>query len=310
MPQPEYQRVHVEAMEHLTPEIVTVTLRSNGRKFLAPWSPGAHIDVLLPNWLVRQYSLCGDPGDRYRYRIAVRREALSRGGSEYIHDFLRLERELAVSFPRNTFTPPNPEAPALFIAGGIGITPMLPMFVHALNRCGRAALLYSGRSRSAMAFLDELARYGDHVTVVAEDIEGRPDFSQWANNAEKETQVYACGPEPMLAAVEIAFAAAGVAVQMERFRPRVRDFEANTEFAAVCARSGAVIRVGKQETLLDALLKSGVAISSGCREGVCGSCEITVLSGVPDHRDEIGAPDGRMYPCVSRSRKDRLVIDL
>lgn len=309
---PQLQQVHVEAIERLTPEVVAVTLRSSQSKVLAPWTPGAHIDVALPNWLIRQYSLCGDFDDLSRYTIAVQREPLSRGGSEYIHDFLRVGGDLAVSYPRNTFVPPRNDAPTLFIAGGIGITPMLPMFVHAARHNQRATLLYSGRSRPSMAFAEDLTRfYGDQVTVIADDVDGRPDFTQVADGVERETQVYVCGPEPMLAAVEVAFlAACDVSVQAERFRPRLRSFHTNVEFDAVCARSDKVIRVGEHETLLDALLKSGVAAASGCREGVCGSCEIAVVSGTPEHRDEIGAAEGRMYPCVSRSHDHRLVLDL
>lgn len=305
------QHVRVEAITKLTPDVVEVLLRSESGSVLAPWDAGAHIDLTLPNWLVRQYSLCGDPADHQRYRIAVRREKLSRGGSEYIHDFLRIGAKLTISPPRNTFEAPQPGNPMMFIAGGIGITPMLPMFLGARAAGERATLLYTGRSRSSMAFLDELDPHSDNLIVASDDREGRPDFSELAANLDYGTQVYACGPEPMLAAVENAFAAAdGMSVQVERFRPRARVFPPNTEFDVMCARSNQTVTVGNHETMLDALTKAGVATVSGCREGVCGSCEIAVLSGEPEHRDDVGAPDGRMYPCVSRSRTELIVVDV
>ncbi|MCV7284357.1 oxidoreductase [Mycolicibacterium wolinskyi] len=305
------QHVRVEAITKLTPDAVEVLLRSESGSVLAPWDAGAHIDLTLPNWLVRQYSLCGDPADLQRYRIAVRREKLSRGGSEYIHDFLRVGAKLTVSLPRNTFEAPQSGTPMMFIAGGIGITPMLPMFLGARAAGERATLLYTGWSRSSMAFLDELDPHSEDVIVASDDQEGRPDFSQLAANLNGGTQVYACGPEPMLVAIENAFAAtSGMPVQIERFRPRARVFAANTEFEVMCARSDRTVTVGNHETMLDALTKAGIATVSGCREGVCGSCEIAVLSGEPEHRDDVGAPDGRMYPCVSRARTELIVVDV
>lgn len=301
------QTTVVDRIEPAAEDVVSVTLRA-ATEPLAPWEPGAHIDLRLPNWLTRQYSLCGDPADREHYRIAVRHDALSRGGSEYIHRFLREGRSLDVSLPRNHF-PLLPAPEYLFLAGGIGITPLLPMLRAAVASGVPASLVYVGQSRGTMPFLDELrARHGDRVRVVATRHDGRPDLAALASALGPGALVYCCGPAPMLAAVEEAFPAEQL--HAERFRPQVRTFAANTPFTAVCSRSGRTVEVPAGESLLDALNHAGLPVPSGCREGVCGSCELTVLDGEPEHRDDIGAPEGRMYACVSRALSARLVLDL
>ncbi|MFC4498824.1 MULTISPECIES: PDR/VanB family oxidoreductase [Streptomyces] len=307
------QRTVVDRIDPIAEGVVSVVLRGTtgtagtaGAR-LAPWEPGAHIDLTLPNWLTRQYSLCGDPADRESYRIAVRYDPLSRGGSEYVHRFLRQGRTVEVSLPRNHF-PLQPAPEYLFLAGGIGITPLLPMLRAATAAGIPATLVYVGRSAATMPFLDELrTRYGDRVRVVAARRHGRPDLTALAAHA-PGTLVYCCGPAPMVAAAEAVFPAERL--RTERFQPVTRTFGPDTEFEAVCARSGRTVRVPAEESLLDALTHAGHPVPSGCREGVCGSCELTVLDGEPDHRDDIGAPTGRMYACVSRARSPRLVLDL
>jgi ferredoxin-NADP reductase len=149
---------------------------------MAPWEPGAHIDLILPNWLTRQYSLCGDPADRESYRIAVRHESLSRGGSEYVHLFLRQGRTLEVSLPRNNF--PLVAAPEyLFLAGGIGITPILPMLRATVAAGATGTVVYVGKSLATMPFADELrSSYGDRVRIVATEERDRPDFAALASS--------------------------------------------------------------------------------------------------------------------------------
>ncbi|NJP88508.1 oxidoreductase [Nonomuraea sp. FMUSA5-5] len=275
---------------------------------LAPWEPGAHVDLALPNWLTRQYSLCGDPRDRERYRIAVRHERLSRGGSDYIHRYLRPGRTLEVSLPRNTF-PLVPAPSYLFLAGGIGITAILPMLRAAADAGASCSLVYAGHTYASMPFAGELrAAYGDRVTVVATGHDGRPDLAALAAGLDPETVVYCCGPTSLLDACEAVFPAERLHV--ERFRPRPRTFGPDTAFDVVCARSGRTVPVPAGESLLNALTHAGLPVPAGCREGVCGSCEVTVLEGEPEHRDDVGAAPGRMYACVSRSRSARLVLDL
>nr|WP_168723500.1 PDR/VanB family oxidoreductase [Streptomyces sp. SAT1]ANO42098.1 phthalate 4,5-dioxygenase [Streptomyces sp. SAT1] len=301
------QQTVVEHIEPVAQDVVALTLRARDGH-LAPWEPGAHIDLNLPNWLTRPYSLCGDPADRDTYRVAVRHDPLSRGGSEYVHRFLRTGRPLAVSAPRNHF--PLAPAPAhLFLAGGIGITPLLPM-LRAARAAGRpATLLYAGRSARTMPFVDELRRaYGDRVRVVETERQGRPDLTALAAALGPDTHVHCCGPAPMLTAAAAVFPADRL--HTERFQPTARVFGPDTAFEAHCARSGDTVAVPAGTSLLDALADAGHPLPSGCREGVCGSCEVTVLDGDPEHRDDIGAERGRMYTCVSRSLTPRLVLDL
>ncbi|MEV8320886.1 PDR/VanB family oxidoreductase [Streptomyces sp. NPDC059900] len=301
------QQTVVEHIDPVAEDVVALTLRATAGQ-LAPWGPGAHIDLSLPNWLTRQYSLCGDPADRDAYRVAVRHDALSRGGSEYVHRFLRPGRTLDVSLPRNHF-PLIPAPRYLFLAGGIGITPLLPMLRAATAAELPATLLYVGPSADTMPFAGELLRsYGDRVRIVETARQGRPDLEALAATLDADTLVYCCGPAAMLAAADAAFPAEQLCA--ERFQPVARTFGPDTAFEAVCARSGTTVTVPADESLLDALALAGHPIPSGCREGVCGSCEITVLDGAPEHRDDIGAPEDRMYACVSRAQSPRLVLDL
>lgn len=301
------QRTVVERIEPVAEDIVSLVLRTTDGP-LEAWEPGAHIDIVLPNWLTRQYSLCGDPHDRTSYRVAVRHDHLSRGGSEYITQFLRRGRELAVSAPRNTFS--LADAPDyLFVAGGIGITAVTAMFRAAVEAGRRARLVYAGRTRESMAFAEELsAEHGKLVQLATRQHGGRPDLTALAAGIEPDTLVYCCGPAPMLEAAKTAFPPDRL--HLERFRAVPRTHGPDTAFTVRCARSERTIDIDADESMLDGLITRGIPTSSGCREGVCGSCEIRVFDGEPDHRDDLDAPPGRMYPCVSRAQSSRLVVDL
>jgi ferredoxin-NADP reductase len=301
------QRTVLEHVEPVADGAVSLVLRG-ARGPLAPWEPGAHVDLALPNWLTRQYSLCGNPADRDSYRVAVRHDRLSRGGSEYVHLFLRTGRTLDVSVPRNNF-PLVPAPEYLFIAGGIGITAIVSMLVAAVDAGAAATLVYVGRSRATMPFVDELrVVHGDRVRVYATEEHGRPDFAALAATLGPRALVYCCGPTSMLDAAGAAFPADRL--HIEHFRPAVKEFGPSTPFEVHCVRSGQTVRVGAEESMVDALNHAGHRIPAGCREGVCGSCEIAVVEGEPEHRDDIGAPAGRMYCCVSRALSSRLVVDL
>ncbi|MEU4192441.1 PDR/VanB family oxidoreductase [Kribbella sp. NPDC026611] len=301
------QTTVLEKIEPVADGVVSLHLRGTGGP-LAPWDPGAHVDLALPNWLTRQYSLCGDPADRAKYRVAVRHDRLSRGGSEYIHLFLTEGHAVDVSVPRNNF-PLRPAPEYLFVAGGIGITPILPMLAAAVEAGASATLMYVGRSVATMPFTEELrATHGDRVHVHATEEHGRPDFTALAATLSSRALVYACGPESMLDAVEAAFPAQRL--QVERFRPVAKEWAPSKPFAVHCARSNRTVQVGADESVLDALNHAGYRVPSGCREGVCGSCEIGVLGGEPEHRDDIGAAPGRMYCCVSRALSPDLTLDL
>jgi ferredoxin-NADP reductase len=291
--------------------------RPDGRR-LPDWTPGAHIDVTLANGETRQYSLCGDRWDAYRYRVAVLREVDGRGGSAYVHDELAAGDPVTLGGPRNNFAM-VPSARYVFVAGGIGITPLLPMITQAERVGAEWTLLYGGRRRASMAFLDDLAPYGDRVHVVPQDEAGLLPLASWLGEPRTDTVVYCCGPAPLLAAVEQTVAAAGWAphrLRTERFTATevaapVRD----APFTVELTRTGTTVTVTPQISVLAAARDAGATTLSSCEKGTCGTCETTVLGGVPDHRDSILADHERaagecMFPCVSRSCTDRLVLDL
>ncbi|HEX6355492.1 PDR/VanB family oxidoreductase [Actinophytocola sp.] len=301
------QRTVLEQVESVADGAVSLVLRGADGP-LAPWKPGAHVDLALPNWLTRQYSLCGSPADRDSYRVAVRHDRLSRGGSEYVHLFLRTGRTLDVSVPRNNF-PLLPAPEYLFLAGGIGITPIVPMLTAAVEAGASVTLVYVGRSVATMPFADELRTvHGDRVRIHATEEHGRPDLAALAAALSPRALVYCCGPASMLDAAEAAFSPERL--HIEHFRPVVREFAPSKPFEVHCVRSGQTVPVGAEESMLDALNHAGHRIPSGCREGVCGSCEIAVVDGEPEHRDDIGAAPGRVYCCVSRALSPRLTVDL
>ncbi len=296
--------------------VVELVLAHPDGKRLPDWAPGAHVDLMLPNGSTRQYSLCGSRWDAFRYRVGVLREPAGRGGSAFVHDRLRVGDTVGVGGPRNNFAL-VPSARYLFIAGGIGITPLLPM-VHQADLLGADwDLVYGGRRRSSMAFLDELAGYGDRVHVHPEDEDGLLDLPAWLGEARPDTAVYCCGPGPLLDAVERACRGwPPYALRTERFvakeqRAPVRD----TPFEVRLARSGTAVTVTPEVTVLDAVRAAGAQVLSSCQQGTCGTCETDVVQGVPDHRDSILGDAERaaadcMFICVSRSCSDRLVLDL
>ncbi|MEV1290719.1 PDR/VanB family oxidoreductase [Pseudonocardia sp. NPDC049635] len=297
-------------------EVVELELVPPAGGRLRDWAPGAHVDLQLPNGLTRQYSLCGDRWDPHRYRVAVLREPDGRGGSASVHDELAVGDEVGVGGPRNNF-PMVPSDRYLFVAGGIGITPLLPMIVQADLLGADWRLLYGGRSRASMAYLDELAGHGDRVVVAPQDETGLLDLPGFLGEPRAGVRVYACGPEPMLAAVQSACAGwPAYALHTERFVSAAPPAPARrTPFRVELARTGVTVEVAPDRTVLDAVTAAGVDVLSSCRRGVCGTCETEVLSGEPDHRDALLGDHERqagdcMFICVSRSRSDRLVLDL
>ena len=279
---------------------------------LPAWAPGAHIDLVLAPDLVRQYSLCGTPGAA-TWRVAVLREPAGRGGSARVHDVLGVGDVLTARGPRNHF--PLAEAPAyLFVAGGIGITPLLPMIAEADAAGADWRLLFGGRRRASMAYLDELARHGWRVEVRPEDEHGLLDLDAALAATPPEALVYCCGPEPLLAALERRCAAPRLHV--ERFTPRDAGAVLGPgEFDVRLRRTGATVRVTPGRTVLAAVESAGVAVLQSCREGTCGTCETAVLAGRPEHRDSVldeveRAANATMMPCVSRSLDPVLELDL
>lgn len=307
--------VVVDALEPAADGVLALTLRDAGGAELPQWEPGAHIDVELEPGLVRQYSLCGDPAERHAWRIAVLREPRSRGGSSYVHERVEPGTKVRVDGPRNHF-PLLDAAGYLFIAGGIGITPILPMIAAAEASGRRWRLVYGGRRRASMAFLDRLGGYGDRVSIRPQDETGLLDLDPLLAEPHPDTLVYCCGPEPLLAAVEQRHAGwpAG-SLRVERFTPRPLDAADDTGFEVELAQTGRVVAVPAGVSILRAIEDSGVAVLSSCREGTCGTCETPVLRGRVRHRDSVLTDAERdvgdiMMICVSRSLDPRLVLDL
>jgi ferredoxin-NADP reductase len=308
--------LRVVSKTRLAEGVVTLTLAHPRGDRLPDWAPGAHVDLVLPGGIVRQYSLCGDRWDSHSYRVGVLREPASRGGSAFVHDELAPGDTVAIGGPRNNF-PLVPAERYLFVAGGIGFTPLLPM-VHQADLLGADwRLLYGGRTRGSMAFLGELARYGDRVTVCPQDEYGLLDLDGPLGEPDWARKVYCCGPEPLLAAVERRCAGwpPGL-LRTERFVPKDQGAPVRAEaFEVALARSGRSVTVQPGQSVLDAVARLGVPVLSSCRQGTCGTCETGVVDGVPDHRDSIlddaeRAAGDCMFPCVSRARTDRLVLDL
>ncbi|MEV6688278.1 PDR/VanB family oxidoreductase [Streptomyces sp. NPDC051130] len=298
-------RTTVVARSEPAEGVVQLTLESPE---LPAWTPGAHVDVVLPSGLVRQYSLCGDPADTGRYTIAIRRVEDGRGGSGEVHDRLVEGSVLRVRAPRNRF--PLVAAPAyVFVAGGIGITPILPMLRAATAAGADWTLLYGGRSRASMPFLAELAAYGDRVTLVPEDEAGLPDLGPLA--AAAGVPVYCCGPEPLMDAV-LAAAPDPSAVHLERFTPSAPG-GGERAFTIELRRSGGAVEVAADESALAAVRRAVPATPYSCGQGFCGTCRHRVLEGEVDHRDDLLADTERedsMLLCVSRAVSERLVLDL
>ncbi|MDL4817471.1 PDR/VanB family oxidoreductase [Actinomadura opuntiae] len=307
--------LRVVAKERAAEDVVALTLARPDGGRLPDWTPGAHIDLVLPNGLTRQYSLCGDRWDARTYRVGVLREPGGRGGSAFVHDDLAVGDPVGIGGPRNNFRL-VPSERYLFIAGGIGITPLLPMVRQAEMLGADWRLLYGGRTRSSMAFLDELEPHGAKVTVVPQDEQGLLDLGTYLADEDPATKVYCCGPAPLLEAVEGRCAGwrPGL-LRTERFVARENGAVRDEPFEVELKRTGVTVTVPPGRSVLDAAGDAGVSVLSSCRQGLCGTCETAVLDGVPDHRDSILDDDEReagdcMFVCVSRSRGERLVLDL
>jgi ferredoxin-NADP reductase len=303
--------------EPIANEVVLLTMSRLDGEPAPAWSPGAHIDLLLGGQLVRQYSLCGDPQDRSVLQVAVLRESEGKGGSSYVHDHLNEGDQLRVRGPRNHFELIE-ASQYLFIAGGIGITPVRTMVAAAEAKEAQWRLVYGGRSLQSMAFGDELrAAYGDRVTLHPNDTSGLLDLDSLLGVPRMDTAVYCCGPESLLLAVEEHCRRwPQGALHVERFAPKPdADSGPRKEFEVELAQTSLTLTVPADRSILEVVNDAGVSVLSSCLEGTCGTCETPVLEGTPDHRDSILTEEERaandtMMICVSRSCGSRLVLDL
>lgn len=300
--------------------VAELTFTADDNRTLPGWHPGAHIDVHLPSGRTRQYSLCGDPQHRQQYRIAVRRDPCGDGGSVELHE-LCIGQTVQISDPRNAFMMPIPGSASRatklrFIAGGIGITPILPM-VRLAERIGvQWSLRYVGRGLDSLPFLDELAAFGDKVEVHPTGAGARPSPAEMLDGVDDRTAVYLCGPPAMVAALRqaISLKSAGE-FHVERFGPPAGP--GGPTFEVRLARSATTVQVGADQSTLSALLGVLPNISYSCRRGFCGTCVQRVLDGDVEHRDAVLTDQqrelGQMLVCVSRaaaSQSGPLVLDL
>lgn len=296
--------------------VVGVLLAAQNGGPLPQWEPGAHIDAVLPRGIERQYSLCSDPADQHRWRIAVSLEPDSRGGSRYIHEHLEPGDTVLIRGPRNNFPLVSADS-YVFIAGGIGITPILPMVARSAMLGATWRLIYGGRSIGSMAFVDELARYGSQVVFWPQDRLGLIDLPAILASPSDGCRVYCCGPEALIAAAEQNSAHwPDGSFRYERFRSQPGATNGpDTPFDVYLAESGLTVHVDPGQTIADAVQVAGVDVLLSCGEGTCGTCETQVIDGVPDHRDSVLTPEERaanstMMICCSRSLTPRLELDL
>lgn len=307
--------VRVRSMRWEAPGVVSLDLTAPDLAPLPRFEPGSHIDLHLPNGVMRQYSLCGDPDDTSHYRVAIR----SVGGglsSQFIHRKLRPGELLTVSPPRNNFAFDDAEN-YLFIAGGIGITPLLPMMRAAAAAGKPWTLLYCNRSDDEAPFLDEIRALGGAINLHSSAAGTRLDAAARLAAAEPDTLVYCCGPERLMLAVEEATAGwPDGSVRFEWFAPRSRPAdEASGSFEVICQKSGVTLTVPPDKTVLATLHDAGIEVPCSCEQGICGTCEVRVLGGDVDHRDSIQSQAERaanqsMMVCVSRARTPQLLLDI
>ena len=300
----------VTKRELLTPDVVALTVADPHGGLLPSWKPGAHIDVRLPSGRRRQYSLCGSPGRRTEYRIAVRRIADGGGGSTEMHDSFQVGDAFEFEGPRNAFHLVTDEREVLFVIGGIGVTPILPM-IQVAHRHGISwRAVYAGRSRAYMPLLDEvIAVAPDRVTVWADDERGRvATAAELLAGAGPETSVYVCGPSGMLESVRTARDQhANAPLHYERFAPPpVVD---GVPFELELARSQRILDVPANRSALAAMLDRDPTTAYSCQQGFCGTCKVKVLAGEVDRRGRAGEGDDEMLVCVSRAKSGRVVID-
>ncbi|MCA1246143.1 PDR/VanB family oxidoreductase [Massilia sp. MS-15] len=310
-------RVRLQSVRYVTRDIQLFEFVDPAGAPLPATTPGAHVDVHLANGITRSYSLIeADPAPG-RYLVGVKRDPNSRGGSRYMHETLRVGAELTLSQPRNLF-PLKEDAPhSVLFAGGIGITPILCMAGRLAALGAPFTLWYASRTRADLAFLPELARFGERVHLhVDEEAQSVLDMGAIVAAAPASTHFYCCGPAPMLAAYEAAAAGrAPETVHLERFGASAPVATGGDGFVVQLARSGVELRVPSGATILQVLNENGIAVDSSCEAGICGCCEVAVLEGEVEHRDEVltaaqRASNKSMMVCCSRARCERLVLDL
>lgn len=303
----------IDSIDTEAEDVVSLTLAAPDGIDLPAWSPGAHLDVFLPSGQQRQYSLCGDPKDRKHFRIAVRLIRGGGGGSREIHESLGAGDPLHVRGPRNAFRMVEASS-YLFIAGGIGITPILPM-VHAASERGIPwRMVYLGRSRASMPFLGELAECcGGEIDIRPDDEVGLSDMRDLLGHARPGAAIYVCGPPPVLDAARSLLPTVDSTGSLHTERFSAPPVIGGQPFDVELLRSGITVSVAAQESALAAIRRTMPGVTYSCQQGYCGTCKIGVLAGGVEHRDNKLLESERedsMLICVSRSTGGPLVLDL
>ena len=299
-------KLRVENIRHTAPEVLHLELVHPQRPVLPEWTAGAHVDLRLPDGRIRQYSLCGDPLDRSRYEIAIKREMNGRGGSIWAHENLQEGSEAHVSAPRNNFPLNNKGERYILIAGGIGITPLLAM-ARSLRHSGREfAFHYCTRSRVEAPLLDEL------VKVCGENLhcwfskEGKRFEPSVIGPYTSGTQIYMCGPQGLLDSVVSSLSGwPDDNVHIEAFQMTSDENFKPEPFEVTLASTGETFLVPADKSMLDVLRQHDFLMSSSCEIGLCGSCECGYRDGVVIHRDKVlptSKRQDRLMLCVSRAR--------
>ncbi|MCV9999367.1 PDR/VanB family oxidoreductase [Pararhizobium sp. YC-54] len=310
----------VTRKSRLSADVVEVELAPSVEGEFEPFSGGSHIEIALAPELKRSYSLTNMPGERHRYVIAVKKDATSRGGSAFVHDRIDVGRRVFVSKPRNAFSLRKAATHSVLIAGGIGITPIWSM-IQELSQTGSSwELCYACRTPADAVYRTEIeclaAKTGAKVQLFhSQHGQGLDIKSAIIGQEGRAVDFYACGPSSMLA--EFKQVTAGIPqerVHYESFGKLAPEATAG-QFEVVLARSGQAFNIAADSTILETLLDAGLDIEFGCQSGICGTCETSVLEGIPDHRDSCltaaeKANGARIMICCSRAKSSRLVLDL
>jgi phthalate 4,5-dioxygenase reductase component len=305
----------VTRVERIADDIHLFELRDPAGGALPEFSPGAHVSLRVPNGLIRKYSLCNDPAERDRYVIAVKREAGGRGGSESLVRDVAEGSQVPVSAPANNFALAKSPAGYSFIAGGIGITPIMAMIRQLTAAGGRFKLYYCTRSPAATAFRDELSAPGLRGRVMIHHDGGdlAKALDLWPIVEKPQGHLYCCGPRGLMQAVrDMTGHWSPSAVHFEAFTEAAEAKPDDRPFTVRLAKSGGSVAVPVGKTILEALREHGLAVPSSCESGTCGTCRTRLISGEADHRDLVLGDDERannIMICVSRARSDELVID-
>ncbi|KAM0490419.1 hypothetical protein ACHAP8_011578 [Fusarium lateritium] len=318
---PQTIAVVVRSLDKIAQNVMQISLQPKDTSNKVKWTPGSHIDIKAGTFGYRQYSVCSNPADTSQLSIAVLREDQGTGGSRFLHDNVKVGDEISIRGPRNNFKFIPGTRRTTLIAGGIGITPIIPMAEDAAALGINYSIIYLGRSRAGMAYVDKLTqRHGERATIWATNEHNgiRLDFRKLLGIEDPNgLRVYCCGPENLLTAVDTALKhAPSGTVHVERFFNPVAPLDSsNSAFDVLMAKSGRVLHVPEDKTVLEVINDAGSNILSTCNKGLCGTCEVRVLEGTPDHRDvvltaEERAENSSMMTCVSRCRGKSLVLDL